>query len=154
MYMSKEVDQMTRMTTTLIVIATVGCIGHGKEQKNDFSIEEIYELSSIPKQRSAPAIIKDSGHAGGQYHECDLIQTNETNPDCYDEDGDGIVAKYDCNDTDATMSPRAIDVRCDGIDQNCNGFDECDRDQDGYLDIMDCDDSDSEVGCHCFSWCQ
>lgn len=51
--------------------------------------------------------------------------------DCLDEDGDGfspvggLCGRVDCNDSDATVHPRARETPDDGIDSNCNGFDNC-----------------------------
>lgn len=67
--------------------------------------------------------------------------------DCVtDDDGDGVVARFDCDDTDPRVSPLSADIYCDGRDQNCNGFDECDADHDGILSVSDCDDDDTRVG--------
>ncbi len=41
-----------------------------------------------------------------------------------DADGDGsMFPGPDCNDLDATIFPRACDIKRDGIDQNCDGVD-------------------------------
>ncbi len=86
-----------------------------------------------------------------------------------DEDGDGYPESEDCNDTDAAVSPGAVEV-CDGVDNNCDGLvDEgvmtvsfADRDADGFGDAdepveacgtadgavanaNDCDDNNPEV---------
>ncbi|MBK7760192.1 MAG: putative metal-binding motif-containing protein [Deltaproteobacteria bacterium] len=41
-----------------------------------------------------------------------------------DEDGDGYAAEADdCDDTDASVNPGAIDTVDDGVDSNCDGDD-------------------------------
>jgi hypothetical protein len=42
------------------------------------------------------------------------------NPEKTDEDGDGVMAVDDCDDTDPNVSPDAAEV-CDGLDNDCNG---------------------------------
>ena len=39
---------------------------------------------------------------------------------CQDQDGDGVVAALDCDDSNSSIFPGAIE-RCDGIDNNCDG---------------------------------
>jgi Putative metal-binding motif/FG-GAP repeat/FG-GAP-like repeat len=41
-----------------------------------------------------------------------------------DADGDGVPADEDCDDTDATVYPGAIEVPDDGVDQDCDGADD------------------------------
>ena len=38
-----------------------------------------------------------------------------------DEDGDGVTAALDCDDTNASMHPNAGEV-CDGVDNDCDGY--------------------------------
>jgi len=40
-----------------------------------------------------------------------------------DADGDAYSDYYDCDETDATIYPRADEIAGDGIDQNCSGVD-------------------------------
>src|SRR5687767_11688201 len=51
-----------------------------------------------------------------------------------DGDGDGFGVFFDCDDTDPTVYPGAIEVVADGVDQDCDGQDTCwiDRDLDGW----------------------
>ena len=55
----------------------------------------------------------------------------------YDQDGDGLDSDQyggsDCDDSDSTISPNAVEVPEDGIDQDCSGSDasSCDADADG-----------------------
>ncbi len=95
---------------------------------------------------------------------CDCISTD------FDMDGDGIPASEDCNDSDPTIYPGAMEI-CDDIDQNCDGSPNdglsfitqyADNDGDGYgvqnnvwIDCMlnlgwslekgDCDDTNPNI---------
>jgi len=55
---------------------------------------------------------------------CNGTETDDTEDIVVvDEDGDGTPAADDCDDSDPTSYPGAIDVPEDGIDQDCDGAD-------------------------------
>ena len=69
-----------------------------------------------------------------------------------DFDADGYApATGDCDDSNASTSPAAVDISDDGIDNDCDGYAvvSSDYDGDGYIAIgaggRDCDDSDPKV---------
>ena len=61
---------------------------------------------------------------------------------------DWIQREGDCDDTDATVNPEAVEV-CDGIDNDCDGIDTADLDGDNFDDVncggTDCDDTNALV---------
>lgn len=70
----------------------------------------------------------------------------DTPPDV-DADGDGVPETLDCDDTNATVYPGAVEV-CDSVDNNCDGeIDEFyDTDADGETSCGgDCNDSDPAI---------
>lgn len=80
-----------------------------------------------------------------------------------DADGDGFGARgapaewscealpatspvaTDCDDTDATIWPGAVDLWYDGVDGDCDGADDFDADRDGHRSPEDCDDLNTRV---------
>ena len=65
-----------------------------------------------------------------------------------DNDGDGFTEDVDCDDTDSTIYPGAVEIPNDGIDQNCNGTDSevgVDNDGDGFDVDVDCNDNDASI---------
>ncbi len=99
------------------------------------------------------------------------VACGDSGDDVVDQDGDGVPAGEDCDDSDATVNPMADEV-CDGLDNDCDGeVDEdatdattwyADEDGDGYGDSEqteiaceqpedavaeggDCDDEDDAI---------
>lgn len=63
----------------------------------------------------------------------DVNITSDSPMPCIDNDGDSFCAcgpsepPCDCDDTDSSINPGAMDTACDGIDQNCDGTYFCDN---------------------------
>ena len=65
---------------------------------------------------------------------------------CADPDGDGVCPPNDCDDSDGSVYPGAVEIPGDGIDQDCDGADEPigdDDDATGDDDDATGDDDDS-----------
>ncbi len=63
-----------------------------------------------------------------------------------DDDGDGFTElQNDCDDSDASIHPGAVD-ECDGVDNDCNGVDDgCGDDDDAQPDDDDAQPDDDDV---------
>ena len=100
---------------------------------------------------------------------CVVDKETATDPVILDEDGDGVPAEDDCDDSRSWVYPDAAEV-CDGIDNDCDGdvdedlartfytdadgdgygdaestVEACEQPSDAVVDDSDCDDADAET---------
>ncbi len=67
-------------------------------------------------------------------------------PEKTDEDGDGVFADVDCDDSDASIFPGVTENPYDGDDNDCDpGTPDDDLDGDGFVLAEDCDDENEDI---------
>ena len=66
-----------------------------------------------------------------------------------DADGDGFDVSADCDDSNPSVFPGAIELPADGVDQSCDGFELCfvDADLDGFGDATGTVVSTANLAC-------
>jgi len=140
----------TSTTTLLLNIA-----GLPAEDAIHWRARVLFDPAWAQPQAWSRWITGGPGEAGGVHlrMECvaDLDLDGACDSDDPDADGDGVEPPTDCDDTDPTAFPGAVEVTDDGVDQDCNGVDTItcfeDLDGDGYgtsvvfeVDDADCTD--------------
>ncbi len=63
-----------------------------------------------------------------------------------DNDGDGFLSQFECNDNNAQVNPLADEIPYNGLDDDCNSLTlDDDLDQDGFILAEDCDDMNPNI---------
>ncbi len=63
-----------------------------------------------------------------------------------DNDGDGYLSQFECNDNNPNVNPSQIEVLYNGLDDDCDPSTlDDDIDQDGFNNDMDCDDNNPNI---------
>ena len=63
-----------------------------------------------------------------------------------DNDGDGFLSQFECNDNNAQVNPLATEIPYNGLDDDCDPTTlDDDFDQDGYASSDDCDDDNPAI---------
>ena len=107
------------------------------------------ELNDVESADFSPADI----HSFVEENWYDGVDQDCLGNDDFDQDGDGYVSDQyggtDCDDTEPTVNPGAVDYWYDGVDQDCDGQFDYDQDNDGEASVWyggdDCNDQDSLI---------
>jgi beta propeller repeat protein len=111
----------------------------------DISSKKEFQITANPSNQKEPAIYgdivvwMDNRNGNWDIYGCDISTI--------DNDGDGYLLLYDCDDNDPDIHLGATEI-CDGKDNNCDGtVDEgFDKDSDGYTECGgDCNDNDLDI---------
>jgi uncharacterized protein (TIGR03382 family) len=123
-----------------------GCTDQDQDRWCDYEDCDDHDANIRP---GAPEVCGDQ-----KDNDCDGL-TDEDCSTCTDSDqdgyGSGCAPGPDCDDSDASIHPAALEACGDGKDNNCNGIiDEgcgtcTDADGDGYCRGVDCDDGDPSI---------
>ena len=78
------------------------------------------------------------GYGDGEEVGCGADPLDPQSRCAIDADADGYAAGEDCNDFDATVNPRAVEIVGDNVDSNCDGREMCynDLDNDGARSLV------------------
>ena len=144
------------MSITMVITALSLTLALGCGQVHDVDNDGDGFGLSIDCDDEDPAVHPEATEPpcnDGVDQNCDGIDSDGLaicNPIRDDEDGDGILAPSDCDDTDASIFPGADDYCGDGVDQDCDGADgvaeTCiDEDGDGFAADVDCNDTDPTI---------
>jgi len=93
----------------------------------------------------------------GNAESCDGIDNDcnsNTGTDEADADGDGYRGcEGDCNDSDAAISPAAVEVWYNGVDDACDGGNDYDQDGDGHNAVTSGGDDTDDTDATCWQDC-
>lgn len=109
-------------------------IGSGGDEESDTVVDQDSDAetdATVEQDTNQESSDEETEHEDSASQ--DEVDSEEEAGESVDEDGDGVALPFDCDDTDDSVHPYAVEL-CDGIDNDCDGKVDDAQDNVWYLD--------------------